>query len=155
MSLTSIVAIPAARAFFDDRIHMPPAEELTVIVEPIGGDPRIVGTAFDYALRFGLVAHGYARHHRETVAEEGARLAGNTRRTAKRLEAALRTVHEMGRYPLAEAAAKACLELAAFEWVYRSGGRTGSLQRIRPADPWADRQIRRDFERFGVSLTGS
>lgn len=134
---------------------MPRLTPPDVQVPPGGGNVQRIGTAFDYALRYGLRARGDARHHGRTVAETAVErvipLLGFHRQEEgrERLTAAVATLEALDDGPLSDAAADACLDLAALDWVYR--GRSlksldavpvpherAELQRLYEIVPWGE-----------------
>ncbi len=117
---------PATRDFLKPRITVPRPSPPPVIVEPIGGDVRRVGTAFDYALRYGFLARSAQKYPMHTVAEAAVELIvrdcpERAEEARARLSAALAVLGQMrGDGPLSDAAADACLDLTSLEWVFRS-----------------------------------
>lgn len=127
MSIYSILRSSAGRAFFKGRVRRPPTVPvLKACFEPMSDHPQRIGTAFDYALRAGLVARGFAPDLGVTVAE-----AALSRRTEVLDEAgmladgerivtnALAALASLKPGPLPDAAAQACWDLAGLDVVFR------------------------------------
>jgi hypothetical protein len=142
MSLLRIINNPAARRVLDAHITKPDVECRKVMVVPprAGANASRVGTALDYALRFGLLArHGGS--HRPTIAEQAAELivrrrfplptadAAERQRLADRCATARHALDRIGTgRELTQPVAEAALILAGYDPVYRAG-EPGGLNR--------------------------
>ena len=129
MSLKTILASPATTAFFKGRVQVPKVDSpLLVRVSRGEGSPQLVGSGFDYALRFGLQAR-FPCLARQTAGERGAELGFSFGHSPDDVSNALLEAHnaiEVARKgaagtELTSDVAAACLRLAAFESIYRSG----------------------------------
>lgn len=130
MSLKTILDSPATTAFFKGRIRVPKVDPpLLVRVSPGEGLPQLVGSGFDYALRFGLQARFFCVALGQTAAEVGAGLGvsfGHSPDDVSNAVLEARDAIEVAREgaagtELTSDVAAACLRLAAFESIYRSG----------------------------------
>ena len=52
MSLTSVLKDPTIRAKFKERFPVPKMPKTTILAPPITKKASIIGTAFDYIIRF-------------------------------------------------------------------------------------------------------
>lgn len=147
LSISSILRTKHARAFFKGRVARPKSRKAPqVLVPPIASSRSRVGMAFDYALRAGLTARGWAQPHHLTVAELALfipTLARNRRLLSiarERCQAAKRSLDDLGPAPtLSKDAAAACCDLAGIELVYRTG-RVDEVERDASPDEVADLQ---------------
>jgi hypothetical protein len=129
MSVSSILDSAAGRAFFKGRVQRPTssAPALTARFEPISDHPQRIGTAFDYALRVGLAARGWARMG-ETIAQTALRRrrtelegAGALTQATALVTESIQVLRGLGAGPLTDGAARACWDLAGIDPVYRRG----------------------------------
>jgi hypothetical protein len=100
-----------------------------VTVPPIAKYQPRIGTAFDYALRFGLAARGVGTPRERTVAESAVVRHRLEPDLAKRVEDAVALLRVLQRSDeLTEEAARACVILAGFDVLFRAE-RTDDLRR--------------------------
>ena len=130
MSLLSVMARPEVSSALARAVRPPFVQSLSVIAKELGGDRRLVGTAFDYALRFGLASREWACHSyhaaeatMEMLAQRPALLTDENRLHGlhERYGAALEALGSLNTPMMDEEQAAAALFLARLENVYRGG----------------------------------
>lgn len=135
MSLTSRLGRPEVRGLFAAKVRRPDWPAASVRVPVLAEDPARVGIAFDYALRYGLHAHGWAEEP-ETVAASAVALlvrrpalggdAGHARHLLDEATTALLTMRPR---ELTPETARALFDLAGLDVVYRAH-RTEQIGRV-------------------------
>jgi hypothetical protein len=122
MSLTKILDIPSTKVALKALIRKPAASSFPILAPRLAEYPPRVGIAFDYALRFGLAARGWATLT-STVAEAGvSKLLPPLRQVGQeRLDRSLAVLRspEVGQ-GLTEKAAAACYVLGGLDIVWRA-----------------------------------
>lgn len=138
MSLTSVLTQPELRALLAAKVRRPAWPAPSVRVPVLAEDPSRVGIAFDYALRYGLYAHGWAEEP-ETVAASAVELlsrrpglggeAGHARHLLDEATTALLTMRPR---ELSPENARALFDLAGLDVIYRAH-RTEQIGRVASA----------------------
>lgn len=121
------------------RVPLPPPPESPLLCPPLGANPGLVGTAFDYALRFlvqGLNPHLMAV--RSMVVARIAAFEMDRKRVLSEVNAAEKTLQEVADgLPFGERHARAAVVLASYEVVARTG-RYQDLAGAAPPEAWQD-----------------
>ena len=142
MSLTSVLETSEMRAFLKGRIHNPGLKPrpATVVASRTRAAP-IIGTALDYALRFGMAVRGWGEiDNLVAIKAVGATLLhlpldGHFPRARAHLDAAFEALAKFDdRAALSEASARACLLLAGLDPLYRAARPEGLFRTITDAD---------------------
>ncbi len=131
---------PLARQAIRTALHpWPQPEARPLLCPPLGANPGLVGTAFDYALRF--LVQGVNPHLNPVRGALVARLAAldlDRDRTLAAVDAAEATLSEVASgVPFDAAHARAAVTLASYEVVVRTG-RFQALAGVVPAEAWQD-----------------
>ena len=129
MSLSSILQRSSIKSIFRERIIRPPVYlSKTLLAPPLGRLPHRIGTAFDYAMRYGFMARGWGTMG-QIVADNA--LQAPTRglldkQTRKKVQNSLQEAKAVlsCMEPIVELSiesARSCLELADIDLIYRIG----------------------------------
>jgi hypothetical protein len=128
MSLTSFLALPDVKARFKQEWPLssprPQTRSWLMVAPPISPRPQLIGTAFDYVLRFHLRRLNPLAEERENwVAESAvANLKGNIRKSGQQIceTAHTRYQHFLGGEPLHDDLLASALQLAQLDFVFRA-----------------------------------
>jgi hypothetical protein len=152
VSLTSILGTKEARAFLKGLIINPRMpEKLDILIEPTTNSYTRMGTGFDYAARFGLEKRFDTVIRRPNlVAEDAVHLIIQNNNgeiydsSVRELNRALESIERVGEdWSGVDGieAAKACLQLADFDVVYRTG-------RVFPTNPISNEEANELLELY-------
>lgn len=132
MALTNLMQQSEVKAFLTPLIRVPRlGHGWNLVVPPVAATSSRIGTAFDYALRFGLEARGAGKHRSATIAEQGVerlpkKWRGPGHKRVSGALSALRSIPPTGDLPAA--AARASVVLTGFDLAFRPG-RTDEVRR--------------------------
>ena len=137
MSLTSVLETSTMRAFLKDRIHNPGLKPRpTILVPSRTRAAPIIGTALDYALRFGMAVRGWGEiDNLIAIKAVGAtllhwKLDGHFKKASAHLDEAFEALAKFDEQrELSAASARACLLFAGLDPLYRAA-RPEGLSRL-------------------------